>query len=164
MEAIMSGVTIEQARPSDAIDILAVQRLAYQREALLYADDTLPPLTESLRDVELAFSSSTVLKAVIDQRIVGSVRGRQEDGTCQVSRLMVHPEMQGRGIGAMLMTSLEAYFPNTGRFELFTGSLSAGNLRLYRRLGYTECRREDISAGLSLVYLDKANTQNGRSS
>jgi len=38
---------------------------------------------------------------------------------------------------------------------LFTGHLSEGNLRLYRRLGYAEFRRERVSDHLVLVHLRK---------
>jgi ribosomal protein S18 acetylase RimI-like enzyme len=67
---------------------------------------------------------------------VGSVRGRLEGDTCHIGRLVVHPRLQRRGIGARLMREIEGRFPKARRYELFTGHLSEGNLRLYRRLGY----------------------------
>lgn len=45
--------------------------------------------------------------------------------------------------------------PDAARFELFTGSRSLGNLRLYRRLGYEEFRLEPLSDQVELVYLEK---------
>jgi hypothetical protein len=53
------------------------------------------------------------------------------------------------------MREIEASFPDARRYELFTGHLSEGNLRLYRRLGYEEFREEEISPSLRLVYLEK---------
>ncbi|MEU0486815.1 hypothetical protein ABZ260_47595, partial [Streptosporangium sp. NPDC006013] len=38
-------------------------------------------------------------------------------------------------------------------FDLFTGHLSEGNLRLYRRHGYRETRRERMSDHLTLVHM-----------
>ncbi len=41
------------------------------------------------------------------------------------------------------------------RYALFTGHLSAANLRLYERLGYVEVRREQLHPGVLLVHLEK---------
>ena len=153
----MEAMTIEDAGIADAAEILALQKLAYQAEAKLYGDDAIPPLTQTLAGLEAEFADARVLKAMADGRIVGSVRGRVENGVCQVGRLMVHPDLQGRGIGSRLLRRLEALFPAGSRFELFTGHKSAGNLRLYERLGYRETRRTAMHAGLTLVFLDKGD-------
>ena len=77
------------------------------------------------------------------------------EGTCYVGRLIVHPEFQGRGIGTRLMLAIEAEFPEAGRYELFTGSKSENNIRLYERLGYTILRREPVADKVALVYMVK---------
>ena len=46
-------------------------------------------------------------------------------------------------------------FPDAAKFELFTGSKSEGNIRLYERLGYRSSRGERVSASLSLVSFEK---------
>jgi hypothetical protein len=56
------------------------------------------------------------------------------------------------------MREIEASFPEAERYELFTGYLSEGNLRFYRRLGYEEFREVVISPNLRLVYLGKPGT------
>jgi ribosomal protein S18 acetylase RimI-like enzyme len=83
------------------------------------------------------------------------VRARLDDGTCHVGRLVVHPRLQRRGLGTRLMREIEASYPDARRYELFTGHLSAANLRLYRRLGYQEFREDAVSPALRLVYLEK---------
>lgn len=151
----MPAILIELASPEDAEVILALQRLAYQREAELYGDYAIAPLTESLPDLQQTFERSCVLKVTAGGHFVGSVRGHQDAGVCHVARLMVHPDTQGQGIGAALMLSIEAEFPSADRFALFTGHKSEGNLRLYARLGYREVRREAVHAGLCLVHMEK---------
>ena len=42
-----------------------------------------------------------------------------------------------------------------GWFELFSGHLSEGNLRLYRRLGCRPFRQARVRPGLTRVYLEK---------
>lgn len=86
---------------------------------------------------------------------MGSYHGSLEHGMCRVGRLVVHPRLQRKGIGGRLMRELEGRFPAAERFELFTGHLSEGNLRLYRRLGYEDAREQEVSPRLRLVYLQK---------
>ncbi len=59
------------------------------------------------------------------------------------------------GIGSRLMSVIEAEFPDAKRFELFTGSLSEANIRLYERLGYRISRTERLSPQVELVFLEK---------
>ena len=86
---------------------------------------------------------------------MGSVRASEADGVCRVGRLIVQPDLQGRGVGTTLMRHIEAEFPGAATFELFTGSRSAGNLRLYERLGYARSREKILSPSITLVFLEK---------
>jgi ribosomal protein S18 acetylase RimI-like enzyme len=149
---------IEPATPSDAAALLALQKLAYQSEAVLYGDDQIPPLTQTLRELEDEFARSEILKMTHRGQIIGSVRGQLRGGTAHIGRLMVHPGFQQRGWGSRLVAAMEARFPAAVRFELFTGHRSADNLRLYRRLGYADCRVEPVHPGLSMVFLEKTRS------
>ncbi len=146
---------IEQADIHDAAAILALQKLAYQREAALYNDPTIPPLTQTLAEIKAEFGTHTFLKAVVDGKLVSSVRTRVLNGTCHIGRLIVHPAMQRRGIGTTLMHAIEQLNPRTERFELFTGSRSEQNIRLYQRLGYVIYKSEVLSDRVTLVYMEK---------
>ena len=147
---------ITTATPEDAQAILDLQRLAYRSEVELYGDDTLPPLTETVDQIRAEFGHRLILKAVDDGLIVGSVRAHQEGDTCHIGRLIVHPDRQGRGIGTALMNEVEARLPEARRFELFTGTLSVRNIRLYERLGYVAFKEQVVSPRVTLVYLEKS--------
>ena len=148
-------LTISAARPEDAQAVLALQKLAYQSEARLYDDWSLPALTQTLESLREEFAASAVLKAAIDQRIVGSVRAKVTAGTCGIGRLVVDPAFQGRGIGSKLLLAIEARFQGVARFELFTGSKSAANIRLYQRHGYVITRTQPLSAAVAITFLEK---------
>jgi GNAT superfamily N-acetyltransferase len=150
-----SPFRIAYATLDDAEEILALQKLAYESEARLYNDWTLPPLTETLASLLDEFAASVFLKAMEGDRLVGSVRAHQSEGLCQIGRLIVQPQCQGRGVGTMLMRHIESAFPQARVFELFTGSRSEGNLRLYERLGYRRACEKVLSPAVTLVFLEK---------
>lgn len=151
----MQQIEISKASLEDAFEILSLQKLAYQSEAQIYSDWTIPPLLQTAEEIRDEFDTHTFLKAVSDHSIVGSVRARMIGATCHIGRLIVHPEWQNRGIGTRLMTGVEMMHRDAARFELFTGSRSAGNLHLYHKLGYKEFRQEPLSSKVELVYLEK---------
>ena len=149
------ATSIEAATVSDASEILELQKLCYQREAELYDDFTIPPLTQSLSEIEAEFTTKVFLKAEDNTTIIGSVRAFLEDGTCHIERLIVHPDYQGQGIGTSLLKAIEAYFGRAQRLELFTGSKSEGNIRLYERLGFTKFAEKQLNEKVTLVFLEK---------
>jgi GNAT superfamily N-acetyltransferase len=146
---------VEVAGLADLAELLSLQKLAYVSEAEIYDDYSLPPLTQTLPQIQADFASLIFLKACADGVIVGSVRGRLHADTCLVGRLMVHPDARRQGLGTKLMLAIEQRFPPARRFELFTGHRSEGNLRLYERLGYREFDRKVVDEGLTLVFLEK---------
>lgn len=67
---------------------------------------------------------------------------------------MAHPDIQR--LGTRLLRAIERESGDLRRFELFTGHRSAGNIRLYERLGYVRCREEVLSPAVTLVFLEKS--------
>lgn len=142
--------------PADTGELLTLQRAAYVTEAQIYGDPFLPPLVQTAADLERELATSVGLKAVWSNRMVGAIRGRTDATTCYVGRLVVAPDLHGRGIGSSLLRALEDQLADqVERFELFVGSLSLGNLRLYERFGYREFRRERTSPTVELVFMEK---------
>jgi len=146
---------IERATVSDAGEILALQKLAYRSEAEIYNDFSIPPLVQTLEGVEKDFENQFFLKAVIDEKIIGSVRAYTKEGTCYIGRLIVHPDFLNRGIGTKLMNEIEKAFNTCKRFELFTGDKSERNLYLYQKLGYKVFKTANITDRTTIVYLEK---------
>lgn len=146
---------ITYASTEDTVAILELQKLAYHSEAKLYNDFSIPPLTQTMEELEIDFNSKVFLKAQIESEIIGSVRGYQSGNTCYIERLIVHPNRQGQGIGKALMELFEAHFDQVQRFELFTGSKSDRNIHLYERLGYKIFKSAEINKNLSFVFMEK---------
>jgi len=148
-------ILIELASATDAQEILDLQKIAYQSEAALYNDYSIPPLTQSLDQIQKDFQQQIVFKASLKGRIIGSVRGYLENGTCHIGRLIVHPEFQNQGIGTSLMNKIEQHMSKAKRFELFTGERSVRNLYLYHKLGYRILRSERLTGKTTIVFMEK---------
>ena len=73
----MSVFHISIAAAEDAAEILALQRLAYESEARLYNDWSIPPMTQSLESLIAEIKTETVLKATEGPSIIGSVSSRR---------------------------------------------------------------------------------------
>jgi ribosomal protein S18 acetylase RimI-like enzyme len=154
---IQRGTAMEfsLAAIEDAEQILKLQTLAYQSEAEIYQDYNIPPLTQTIAEIKEEFVNQTFLKAVDGKNIIGSVRAYSDGNSCFIGRLIVHPDSQGKGIGTRLMNAIEAHFPDAQRCELFTGTKSIANIRLYDRLGYRPFKELVVNESLSLVFMEK---------
>jgi len=146
---------ISLATVAIAADLLELQKLCYQEEAEANHEFNIPPLTQTVEELRDEFRTHTVLAAWQGQWLVGSVRGRREGPVCHISRLIVHPDHRGKGLGTTLMAAIEDAFRGVNSYELFTGERSERNLRLYTGLGYVPVRREQVTPRLTLVHLQK---------
>lgn len=128
---------IEEARTEDLPEILALQKLAFQREAEEIYGLDIEPLKQSLEEIHGEFERSTILKFSENGRIIGSVRAFLDvDNVCHVGKLIVHPLEQNKGIGTQLMNRVHEIFRGSSSFLIFTGDRSKDVKRLYGKLGY----------------------------
>lgn len=158
-------IEIEKALDDDAEELLALQKLAYRSEAEIIGDFTIQPLVQTPGEMRSDIATQTVLKAYTSngnsnvspaaKRIIASVRGFQNNGSCHIGKLIVHPEYQNMGIGTELLNIIETQFVGASRYELFTGEKSARNIRLYVRSGYRPFKIEKINDRLKLVFMEK---------
>lgn len=146
-------IQIELADEEDLAEILHIQKLAYASEAALYKEN-IPPMTETMDDMREDFKKYKYLKAELDGVVIGAVRGKVQDGTCYIGRLIVHPDYQKHGIGTSLIRKIESVLPES-RYELFTGHLSTRNIALYEKNGYVQYQAIRVSDHLTHVYMEK---------
>lgn len=106
-----SRFMITRAEFNDLEEILILQKLAYQKEAIRYNDFEIQPLTQTLKEIQNEFDDSIFLKMVIDGRIIGSVRAKKNSDTVQIGKLIVHPDLQRNGYAKQLMKEIERLFP-----------------------------------------------------
>ena len=148
-------VSIESASPADIPEIIALQRLAFKKEAMKTGDWGMPAQAQTVGQLTAEFPSLKLLVVRENGRIIATGRAKCEDGTVHMGRLAVVPEKQGRGLGSRLIMALEDSFPDVCRFEIFTSDVSLANIRLYERLGYREYARKKAPTIATLVYMEK---------
>ena len=151
---MMVDFTLRPISAYDAGEVLTLQRAAYATEAQIYGDPFLPALTQTLDELRTELAGCGGFVVLDGERIVAAVRTARHGNHVHIGRLTVAPDMQGSGLGSMLLGEVEA---NTDAeyLELFTGHLSAANIRLYERFGYVESHRKTLNADVELVYLRK---------
>jgi tRNA (guanine37-N1)-methyltransferase len=141
--ALPGGEEIRPAVPADAGEILTLQRACWMQEQQANPEAWVPALHESLDDVRRWLPDWTVLTMRRAGRLVGGARARLDGDVWDIGRLMVAPDLQGQGLGRVLLEAIEAAAPAAATsYALFTGAGSTDNLRFYKRAGY-RLRGED---------------------
>jgi tRNA (guanine37-N1)-methyltransferase len=150
---------IVPARLGDAGELLTLQRACWLQEAL--ANDSLkdiPAIHESLADVQEWMTTWSTWVVRSEGRLVGAVRGRLEGSPAgpvwDIGRIMVAPDLQGRGLGRQLLEHIQVVAaPEATAYVLFTGARSSDNIRMYKRAGFRV--RTDLEAPPLAVMLTK---------
>lgn len=149
----LDGGSLHRASAVDAPELLVLQRCCWVDEAI--ANDTLDvaALHETLGDVRAWVDTWTTWCVRVGGRLVGAVRARQEGSSWEIGRLMVAPDLAGRGLGRWLLQLAENDAPvDVASFVLFTGVRSARNIAMYEGAGF---RRTDAPAPSGAVRLVK---------
>lgn len=130
-----------------AQQLLAVQRAAYRVEARLIGDDRIPPLHETVQDVQVAELRWTGW--FDDGRLGGAVAVpvADEGGDVVIDRLVVDPALHRRGIGAALVA---AVLTEAGgrRVSVSTGRANTPARELYLRAGFRPEGDAEVLPGL----------------
>ena len=152
----MNELIITQSVQEDLTIILDIQRKAFLEVAKTFHLKSMPQIEQTLDSLTAEFKNCTILKASIADIIAGSVRAYVVRDTCHISRLVVLPDYQNKGIGKALMSEIENQFKNiVNRYELFTGSRDQRNQYLYNQRGYKSFKTEKLNDEISFVYMEK---------
>ena len=153
----LADLDVRPAVPADAGELYTLQRACWLQELQANPGVVIPALHESLDDVRRGLGEWTVRVAREpgSGRLVGAVRGRLDaHGEWDIGRIMVAPDMQGRGLGRALLELVETLAPPAvATYVLFTGAGSTDNLRMYKKAGFR--LRPDRTAPPGAVVLTK---------
>ena len=148
---------IRPAQKHELAEILALQKRAFIQEAELYNDYNISPLHQTLAETETEFATKKIYVAIIDEKIIGSIRIQIKKNTAYFGKLIVEPNYQNQGIGRKLLQFAEQEVNHIAHFELFTGQRSQKNLHLYQSMGYTITSIIAETSHVNLVVMNKEN-------
>jgi ribosomal protein S18 acetylase RimI-like enzyme len=146
-------------RPLDLADaevaavVLELQRRSYAVEARLIGSDRLPPLHESLE--ELQACGETFLGAYVDGQLAAVVSWKFDGATIDIHRLAVDPDSFRRGVGAALVRAALRSEPEARRAIVQTGAANEPAKELYRGEGFTEVGRREVLPGLWITQFER---------
>ena len=78
-------IEIKKAELTDLKDILDLQKKAYQQEAEIYNDFSIPPLTQDIDSLKSEWQRGIVIKAESNGQIIGSVRAELVENICRMN-------------------------------------------------------------------------------
>jgi tRNA (guanine37-N1)-methyltransferase len=134
---LLDGVDVRLVEPADAGELFVLQRACWVQEQLDNPGVRIPALEESLDDLRAWIGRDLVLVARSAGRLVGAVRASLHGEEWDIGRLMVAPDVAGRGLGRSLLARIEAAAPpEATSYALFTGAGSTRNQRMYKKAGY----------------------------
>ena len=146
---------IEIATIDDVPELMALHDKAFFAIAAEVNWLDAPGLKESLEQAREDFPKYTTLKMLSDEgKIVGSVRGRVEDGSLYIGRLMVLPECQGRGYGKFLFREIQKIMPHD-RAWLFTCGEVQRTVSFYEREGFRTFHTEYFENNHTWISMEK---------
>lgn len=144
--------SVNPKNESVAKQILAVQQAAYLQESILIDYPNLPPLLDTLTDIQ--GSSETFIFYQVNEKVVAVLSYSVEDKTLTIARLVVHPEFSRRGIGQALLEEVLKH-PIVKHFVVGTAQKNIPAIKLYEKHGFTITQQQTLPDGLVLVRLEK---------
>ncbi|TCJ22591.1 tRNA (guanosine(37)-N1)-methyltransferase TrmD [Nocardioides jejuensis] len=128
---------IVRGTPADAGELLTLQRACWVQEATHNDFFAHPALHEDVAEVLAWMAEWETWVVRRAGRLVGAVRARLDGDAWEIGRLMVAPDLQGSGLGRVLLEHAQAAAPKDATsYVLFTGAASFANQRFYQRSGF----------------------------
>lgn len=144
---------IDISQSAAAVEVLRVQLVAYKVEAELIGFAELPPLKETIK--ELQRSEETFYGFYVNEQLNGVVSLKIEDNVMDIYRLFVHPEQFRKGIARKLLIFIQ---DSEKGFEEITVSTAAGNqpaIHFYVKSGFSVISEVKTVEGLAIKQFSK---------
>lgn len=133
--------------------IFQMQKAAYKIESKILHVKSLPPLSETLQDIEN--STDEVFIGLIDSLPVGAIFLEKSNNVIIISKLIVAPEYFRQGIAKGLLNYCLTTYPNTN-FQVETGVKNNPALQLYRSLRFQVFSETILESNLKILKLERS--------
>lgn len=146
---------IELADLAELAKLVTLQRDAYRVEAGLIGTDAIPPLRETVADLQA--SGETLWGSYADGQLVGATGYKVQGDLLDIYRLAVSPAYFRRGIAGTLLAHVEAeaHMAGVRGIVVSTGAANAPAVAFYERAGFRETTRREVIPGLLVAHFEK---------
>ena len=129
---------IRRAVLSDAPDVFNIIQKAFKEYAKAADLQNIEALKETVEEIENEIKNKVIFIAVIDQKIVGTVRVDINGSEAYISRFAVNYENRNAGIGKSLISLVDKYLieKNVRSASLHTASRYGSLMRFYYGRGF----------------------------
>jgi GNAT superfamily N-acetyltransferase len=123
----------------------------------LYTSEAFAATALSATEIGLRFDEGPTWVAILDNRIIGTIAAMATDRTLYIRSMAVVPDVQGQGIGKMLLEQAEKYGKTKGfkRLQLYTTHFLHEAISLYNRFGFIDKGAEHDLKGTPLILMEK---------
>lgn len=138
---------LDLANTDLAQELLAVQLASYAIEAELIGFPDLPPLRETLANLQAC--DETFYGYFVAEKLAGAISYKIEDEVLDIHRMIVHPDHFRRGIARQLLERILA-IPDIQQVVVMTGAANHPAKQLYFSFGFIEIAQEEVVEGLMI--------------
>ncbi|WP_418199430.1 GNAT family N-acetyltransferase [Alkalihalobacterium sp. APHAB7] len=146
-------IKLDITEPSMAAEIYDLQKKAYKVEANIIGYLDLPPLKESVQDLQQC--GELFLGYVIEEKVVGAMAYKTSADLLDIHRLMVHPLHFKKGIAQVLLTYLEECESAIREWIVSTGTGNTPAINFYKRNGFQVLNEVKVNERLSITNLKR---------
>lgn len=140
--------------------VLAMQQVAYALEAAMIDFWEIPPLVESL--AELQASREHFWGYYVGEVLAGAIATERSGDEVEVSRLVVLPAYFRQGIARALLAHVADVNRDARLLRVSTGTLNAPAVALYQGFGFVEQERRAVAPGVWVTHFALAIDQRGQ--
>ena len=131
------------ATPADVGELQTLTHACWLIEGITNQSLNIPAQHETTQSLTKSLCEWSTYVVRLDGRLIGSVRGRLRsdssgaDRNWHIGRLMVVPDLRGRGFGRVLLAHIENVAPiGVTVYSLLTGARSEHNQQMCRKAGF----------------------------
>ena len=138
------SLQLMKAGTSDAPVLNAISKHAFDSDAEVGAPSAGgPPVYKSLKYHMKMARSGHLYKLTENGLIIGGAILFPDGNLLNIGRIFVNPDHHRKGYGIQMMQEIEAMFPEIRTFTLDTPAWNIRTNTFYRKLGYTEVKRNE---------------------
>ncbi|PFN97827.1 GNAT family N-acetyltransferase [Bacillus sp. AFS076308] len=138
-------------------EVYDLQRASYQIEARLINFFEIPPLTESIEDLEAC--GETFLGYFEGETLVGAISYTVEEHELTICRMVVHPSHFRKGIAQKLLKKVEEQNQDISLLYVSTGKENPPAKNLYLKNGFQFVSDLEVVPGLYISHFLKEKHQ-----